>query len=194
MANVIFLPFLFLSLWLLCARLCRDSADEWTVEDERKKHTAQSKITKAGKATHFTVLPISFAFMENFPHSRQPNMLSKKSCNGSTTKSIYDDVFGGPPRFGTPTLSPRVEDYREIFGGFHASRASSIPVLDLPLVDEAAEVFFDVRSSGFDYGEVFGGFNDHDFAVSYNELAMMEQSNGLGDDSSSDEAWYDHWC
>ncbi|XP_021604478.2 trichohyalin [Manihot esculenta] len=127
--------------------------------------------------------------MEKFPHSRQPNMLSKKSCNGSTTKSIYDDVFGGPPRFGTPTLSPRVEDYREIFGGFHASRASSIPVLDLPLVDEAAEVFFDVRSSGFDYGEVFGGFNDHDFAVSYNELAMKEQSNGLGDDSSSDEAW-----
>ncbi|KAF2290756.1 hypothetical protein GH714_015331 [Hevea brasiliensis] len=117
---------------------------------------------------------------------------SKKSCNGNTTKSIYEDVFGGPPRFGTPTLSPRVEDYREIFGGFHSSRASSIPVLDLPLVDEAADVFFDVLSSGFDYGEVFGGFNGYDFAVSYNELLMMEQSNGLGDDSSSDEAWYDH--
>ncbi|XP_057994841.1 auxilin-like protein 1 [Hevea brasiliensis] len=127
--------------------------------------------------------------MENLSHSRQLNMLSKKSCNGDTTKSIYEDVFGGPPRFGTPTLSPRVEDYSEIFGGFRASRASSIPVLDLPLVDEAADVFFDVRSSGFDYGEVFGGFNGCDFAVSYNELLMMEQSNGLGDDSSSDEAW-----
>ncbi|XP_058009169.1 uncharacterized protein LOC110663565 isoform X2 [Hevea brasiliensis] len=128
--------------------------------------------------------------MENLSHSRQQNVLSKKSCNGSSTaKSIYDDVFGGPPRFGAPTLSPRVEDYREIFDGFQASRASSIPVLDLPLVDEAAEVFCDVRSSGFDYGEVFGGSNANDFALYYDELLMMEQSNGLGDDSSSDEAW-----
>lgn len=136
-----------------------------------------------------------FTFMENVTHSRQPNMLSKKNCNGNSTngfpaaKSMYDDVFGGPPKFGAPTLSPRVEDYTEIFGGFHASRASSIPVLDLPLVDEA-EVFFDVRSSGFDYGEVFGGFNGPDFAVSYEELVMMEQANGGYD--SSDEAWYDH--
>ncbi|XP_011025828.1 PREDICTED: auxilin-like protein 1 isoform X2 [Populus euphratica] len=129
--------------------------------------------------------------MENLPHSQHPNMFSKKLFT-NPSKTVYDDVFGGPPRFGVaPTLSPRVEDYSEIFGGFHAPRgaSSSIPVLDLPLVDnEAAEdVFFDVRScSGLDYNEVFGGFNGSDFAVSFEEL-MMKQSNGL--DFSSDEAW-----
>lgn len=118
-------------------------------------------------------------------------MLSKKLFT-NPSKTVYDDVFGGPPRFGgAPTLSPRVEDYSEIFGGFHAPRgaSSSIPVLDLPLVDnEAAEdVFFDVRScSGLDYNEVFGGFNGSDFAVSFEEL-MMKQSDGR--DFSSDEAW-----
>eukprot|EP00257_Ricinus_communis_P017740 XP_015576256.1 auxilin-like protein 1 [Ricinus communis] len=128
--------------------------------------------------------------MENPSHSRQPNMLSKKSCNGSSNKSIYDDVFGGPPRFGAPTLSPRVEDYSEIFGGFHSSTGSSIPVLDLPLVDDdAADVFFDVRSSGFDYAEVFGGYNGHDFGLSFDELMMMDQSNGHADSSDDEEAW-----
>ncbi|XP_050227800.1 auxilin-like protein 1 [Mercurialis annua] len=131
--------------------------------------------------------------MENLPHSRQPNIFSKKTCNGSSTKSIYDDVFGGPPRSGAPTLAPRVEDYSEIFGGFHSSRASSIPVLDLPLIgDEPVEYLFDVRGSGFDYSEVFGGFNGHDFAVSYEEMVMMmmmEQSNGRADSSDDDEAW-----
>jgi hypothetical protein len=133
--------------------------------------------------------------MENLPHSQHPNMLSKKLFT-NPSKTVYDDVFGGPPRFGVaPTLSPRVEDYSEIFGGFHAPRgaSSSIPVLDLPLVDnEAAEdVFFDVRScSGFDYNEVFGGFNGSDFAVSFEEL-MMKQSDGR--DFSSDEAWYGYF-
>ncbi|KAL3591992.1 hypothetical protein D5086_010632 [Populus alba] len=118
-------------------------------------------------------------------------MLSKKPFT-NPSKTVYDDVFSAPPRFGAaPTLSPRVEDYGEIFGAFHAPRgaSSSIPVLDLPLVDnEAAEdVFFDVRScSGFDYNEVFGGFNASDFDVSFEEL-MMEHSNGR--DFSSDEAW-----
>jgi hypothetical protein len=133
--------------------------------------------------------------MENLPHSQHPNMLSKKLFT-NPSKTVYEDVFGGPPRFGVaPTLSPRVEDYSEIFGGFHAPRgaSSSIPVLDLPLVDnEAAEdVFFDVRScSGFDYNEVFGGFNGSDFAVSFEEL-MMKQSDAR--DFSSDEAWYGYF-
>ncbi|KAJ6732871.1 AUXILIN/CYCLIN G-ASSOCIATED KINASE-RELATED [Salix koriyanagi] len=129
--------------------------------------------------------------MENLPHSQHPNMLSKKHFI-NPSKTVYNDVFGGPPRFGVaPTLSPRVEDYSEIFGGFHAPRgaSSSIPVLDLPLVDNevAEDVFFDVRScSGFDYNEVFGGFNGSDFAVSFEELTMKE-SEGRG--YSSDEAW-----
>ncbi|XP_011015131.1 PREDICTED: auxilin-like protein 1 isoform X3 [Populus euphratica] len=129
--------------------------------------------------------------MENLSHSQHPNMLSKKPFT-NPSKIVYDDVFSAPPRFGAaPTLSPRVEDYGEIFGAFHAPRgaSSSIPVLDLPLVDnEAAEdVFFDVRScSGLDYNEVFGGFNASDFDVCFEEL-MMEHSNGR--DFSSDEAW-----
>lgn len=122
--------------------------------------------------------------MENLSHS-----LPKKSyrSNGFAGKTVYDDVFGAPPKFGVPTLSPRVEDYSEIFEGFHASRGSSIPILDLPAVDDDdADLFFDVRSSEFDYSEVFGGFNGLDFAVSYEEL--FKQST-RGDDSS-DEAWY----
>ncbi|PON99618.1 DnaJ domain containing protein [Trema orientale] len=134
--------------------------------------------------------------MENFSHSRHPNRattaaLSKKICGNAgggcavPPKTLYDDVYGGPPKFGVSSLSPRMEDYSEIFGSFQASRASSIPVLDLPAVDEA-EVFFDVRSSSFDYAEVFGGFNGLDFAVSYEELVDQSKS---GDGDSSEEPW-----
>lgn len=136
--------------------------------------------------------------MENLSHSRPPNKsststsFSKKSCNGTSfmTKTTYDDVFGGPPKFVAPTLAPRLEDYTEIFGGFRSPRASSIPVLDLPVVDED-DVFFDVQSSGFDYDEVFGGFDALDSAVSFHDL-MMDQSKGFSgaDVDSSDEAWY----
>uniref|UniRef100_A0A5B7AJS2 Putative auxilin-like protein 1 isoform X3 n=1 Tax=Davidia involucrata TaxID=16924 RepID=A0A5B7AJS2_DAVIN len=129
--------------------------------------------------------PRNSIFMENLSHS-----LSKKSYNGNgngngfAAKTVYDDVFGGPPKFGVPTLSPRVEDYTQIFGSFHASRASSIPILDLPVVDEV-DVSFDVRSSKFDYSEVFSGFNGLDLAVSYEELFNQSKA---GDDSS-EEAW-----
>uniref|UniRef100_A0A2N9ET44 Uncharacterized protein n=2 Tax=Fagus sylvatica TaxID=28930 RepID=A0A2N9ET44_FAGSY len=94
----------------------------------------------------------------------------------------------------TATLSPRAEDYSEIFESFHASRASSILVLDLPAVDEAeAEVFFDVQSSGFDYSEVFdGGFDGLDCAASFEDL-LYDGSNGRNVRSSSseeEEAWF----
>lgn len=143
--------------------------------------------------------------MENLTHSRQPNragstLAAKNPCNNGggggfvpATKSLYDDVYGGPPKFGmAATLSPRAEDYSEIFESFHASRASSIPVLDLPAVDEAeAEVFFDVQSSGFDYSEVFGGgFDGLDCAASFEDL-LYDGSNGRNVHSSSEEeeAW-----
>ncbi|KAJ9703501.1 hypothetical protein PVL29_005024 [Vitis rotundifolia] len=124
--------------------------------------------------------------MEKFSHSRNQtsSALSKKICNGNgfSDRSAYDDVFGGPPKFGVPTISPRVEDYTEIFGSFHASRTSSIPVLDLPAVDEA-DVFFDVQE--VDYSDIFGGFGGLDFAVSHEELLGRSKD---GDDSS-EEAW-----
>lgn len=135
--------------------------------------------------------------MENLSLSRQPNKSStKKACNGGGGRTNYDDVFGGPPKFGVPSLAPRVDDYAEIFGGFHAARGGggSIPVLDLPVVEEE-DVFFDVSSTGFDYEEVFGGCG-RGFGVSFEELMMKmeadeEEANGGGDDGdSSDEAWY----
>lgn len=132
--------------------------------------------------------------MENLSHSRQPSKSSashsKKSCNATNlpSRTTYDDVFGGPPKFSAPTLAPRVEDYSEIFGGFQTSRAASIPVLDLPLLEEE-DVFFDVRSSGFDYDEVFGGYGDLDSAVSFEELIMERKDVVTGDVDSSEEAW-----
>ena len=135
--------------------------------------------------------------MENFSHSRHPNRatiaLSKKICGytggfaSTTAKTLYNDVYGGPPKFGVSTLSPRMKDYSEIFDNFQASRASSIPVLDLPVVNEE-EVFFDVRSSSFDWAEVFGGFNGLDFALSFEEL--VDQSKAR-DGDSSEEPWYE---
>ncbi|KAL4368785.1 hypothetical protein GQ457_05G006450 [Hibiscus cannabinus] len=146
--------------------------------------------------------------MENLSHSRKPNRgsshatLSTKrttSCNGAanlSSRTMYDDVFGGAPRFvnggGGPILSPRPEDYTEIFGGFHASRGSSIPVLDLPLMNDTNEVMFDARNPRFNYADVFGGFDGLDFPASYEEL--MRQANGGDHDhdhdcDSSDEAW-----
>ncbi|KAE8703815.1 Chaperone DnaJ-domain superfamily protein, putative isoform 2 [Hibiscus syriacus] len=149
--------------------------------------------------------------MENLSHSRKPNRgsshatLSTKrttSCNGTanlSSRTMYDDAFGGAPRFfnggGGPTLSPRPEDYTEIFGGFHASRGSSIPVLDLPLMNDSNEVMFDVRNPRFNYADVFGGFDGLDFPASYEGLMRQAKA---GDDhdhdhdhdgDSSDEAW-----
>ncbi|GJR40107.1 auxilin-like protein 1 [Tanacetum coccineum] len=111
-------------------------------------------------------------------------MKGYKSNGGARSTTVYDDVFGGPPKFGATTLPPRVEDYTEIFQGFHASRGSSIPVLDLPA--DSGDVWFDVRKSKFDYNEVFGGFNGLDFAVEYHEL--FKSSNAAADDSS-DDVW-----
>ncbi|CAN4080095.1 unnamed protein product [Withania somnifera] len=124
--------------------------------------------------------------MENFSHS-----FAKKSYHGSgfittPSKSIYDDVFSGPPKMGVPTLAPRYEDYTEIFGGFHSSRASSIPILDLPVLDQDNDTLsFDVQSCHFDYSEIFGGFHVLDFPSSFEDLVRQSTS---GYDSSN-EAW-----
>ncbi|KAK7250892.1 hypothetical protein RIF29_33647 [Crotalaria pallida] len=128
--------------------------------------------------------------MESVALSRQPNKVSVKKINGDTDngafsakKTLYDDVYGG----SKTTLSPRFEDYSEIFSTFHAPRASSIPVLDLPAVDDA-DVFFDFRSAGFDYSEVFRGFNGSDFSVSFEELFRQpNEPNGVSEDEEA--AW-----
>lgn len=122
--------------------------------------------------------------MENISHS-----LPKRNYAGTgdiSNKSVYDDVFGGPPKFGLPTLAPRFEDYAEIFGGFHSARSSSIPVLDLPLIDVEAGFHFDIRSPDFNYSEIFGNFGGLDFALSYEELV----GHSSGGYDSSEDGWY----
>lgn len=129
---------------------------------------------------------VSYILMESVARCRRPNKASATLSNnnsnnnggGFSGKSLYDDVYGGPPKFGVTGLSPRFEDYGEIFGSFHTARVSSIPLLDLPAVHEA-EAFFDPRSNGFNYTEVFGAL---DFAVSHDNL--FHQPTGLGE-----EAW-----
>ncbi|XP_010254781.1 PREDICTED: auxilin-like protein 1 [Nelumbo nucifera] len=110
--------------------------------------------------------------------------LAKKVSNGNgfTSTTVYNDVFGGPPKFGVPTFSSRIEDYNEVFRNFRTSRGSSIPILDLPVVN-GADVSFDVPVSKFDYAEIFGGFDVVDFADSYEELFAEPK------EAASDEAW-----
>ncbi|KAK7367377.1 hypothetical protein VNO80_09389 [Phaseolus coccineus] len=122
-------------------------------------------------------------------HSRQLNKpgvtLSTKindNATFSSSKTLYDDVYGGPPKFGVSTLSPRFEDYAEIFGSFHTARASSIPLLDLPAVHDA-EAFFDPRSHSFNYTEVFGAL---DFELPSDNLFHCHTAL---DAASSEEAW-----
>lgn len=98
--------------------------------------------------------------------------LSKKLSNGHNvgSKSIYDGVFSAPSsKFGSSNLSSCVLDYGEIFGGSEVSRGSSIPFLDVPVLD-GSNISFDFGSSELDYSTVFGGFGELDIAVSYEEL------------------------
>ncbi|XP_031094739.1 auxilin-like protein 1 isoform X2 [Ipomoea triloba] len=126
--------------------------------------------------------------MENLSHSYSKR--SYHNANGFTataSKSAYDDdVFGGRTKLNVPTRSPRLEDYTEVFGGFHSSRPYCIPILDLPVAGNGEVEFpFDLRPSRFDYSEIFGGFRAVDFAVSYEDL-LRQSSDGY---DSSDEAW-----
>ncbi|GAB4847454.1 hypothetical protein Ancab_026511 [Ancistrocladus abbreviatus] len=119
-------------------------------------------------------------------HSHSKTFSSRKACHNNVNGfTAYDDVFGGPPKFGVTGFAPRTEDYTEVFGSFRSSRASSIPILDLPAVDDAV-VSFDVRSSNFDYAEVFSGFHAVDFATPFDELFKHSDGHVGG---SSEEAW-----
>lgn len=132
--------------------------------------------------------------MESVAHSRQPTnkvpvTVSKKttSLTGSAAfppETLYDHVYGGAAKFGgaARSLSPRFEDYGEIFANFHAPRASAIPVLDLPALD-AGEVLLDFRNASSDYAEIFRGFNGLDFWLSFEDLFR----HGVSDEE--EESW-----
>ncbi|XP_038897761.1 auxilin-like protein 1 [Benincasa hispida] len=99
---------------------------------------------------------------------RASSTIYKKFSNARSfnDKSAYDGVFATPSKHGAPVFSARVEDYREIFGG---SRVSSIPILDVPaLSDKKFPV--DVRTSKVEYSKIFGGFDELNFAIPYEEL------------------------
>ncbi|ESW28058.1 hypothetical protein PHAVU_003G255200 [Phaseolus vulgaris] len=137
--------------------------------------------------------------MESLAHSRQPNKfpvtVSKKITGaaggpGFPAETLYDHVYGGATRFaGGHSLSPRFEDYGEIFASFHAPRASAIPVLDLPSLDDG-EVFFDFRNVACEYSEIFRGCEGLDFLLSYEDLfrdGVSEEDDG--GDAEEEEAW-----
>lgn len=88
---------------------------------------------------------------------------TKRHSHSFSGTSIYDGVFSGPMK----VASYIEEDYGEIFGG---SRSSSIPVLDVPELNER-KITVDVKSSKLDYSKIFGGFREFDFAVSHEELS-----------------------
>ncbi|XP_029129629.1 auxilin-like protein 1 isoform X2 [Cajanus cajan] len=130
--------------------------------------------------------------MESVAHSRHPNKapvtLSKKITNGTgnAAETLYDHVYGAAPKFAAGhSLSPRFEDYGEIFASFHAPRASAIPLLDLPALD-AGEVFFDFRNAACDYSEIFRGFDGLDFWLSYEDLFRHGASE---EEEDEEEAW-----
>ncbi|XP_022940785.1 auxilin-like protein 1 [Cucurbita moschata] len=99
---------------------------------------------------------------------RTSSTVYKKYSNARSfnDRSTYDGVFAAPSKHGAPVFSARVEDYREIFGG---SRVSSIPILDVPAVSDK-KFPVDVRSSKVEYSKIFGGFDELNFAVPYEEL------------------------
>ena len=78
------------------------------------------------------------------------------------------------------------ENERPTIRTFQPSRGSSIPVLDLLIVNER-DASVDVRSSKFDYSKIFSGFGDLDFAAPDEELFTEPKE---GDRTSSEEAWY----
>ncbi|KAK2660558.1 hypothetical protein Ddye_007091 [Dipteronia dyeriana] len=95
---------------------------------------------------------------------------SKKLTNSYSFggNSIYDGVFSS----NIPAVksgSRMEENYGEIFGGGGGSGGSSIPILDVPELNER-KVSVDVNSSRLDYSNIFGGFGEFDFASSHEQL------------------------
>ncbi|KAL2577091.1 hypothetical protein AAZV13_16G111800 [Glycine max] len=130
--------------------------------------------------------------MESVAHSRQPpHKKITTGAGGFPAETLYDHVYGGAAKFSGGghhhSLSPRFEDYGEIFASFHAPRASAIPVLDLPALDAAGEVFFDFRNAACDYSEIFRGFDGLNFWLSYEDLFRGSVSEE--DDEEEEEAW-----
>lgn len=93
-------------------------------------------------------------------HSSSRNAFSSSSSPSFSLECPYDDVSlskGGKSKF-------EVHEYSEIFSG-----SSSIPVLDLSILDERVGSG-ELRSSRLDYSNIFGGLRNDEVAVPYEEL------------------------
>eukprot|EP01018_Ginkgo_biloba_P017920 Gb_06489 [translate_table: standard] len=84
-----------------------------------------------------------------------------QNLNTHTNFNVYDDVFGGPPKYTNPSSQPHTTmGYEDIFQSFSpAAKPSSVPVYDAPVYDE--DIFGGVRgvksSSTVTYDDVFSG-------------------------------------
>lgn len=88
---------------------------------------------------------------------------SRKLSN-SSTKNPYDAIFSGH-RHNFAGPSPiHIQDYTEIFTTSHTS---SIPILNLSSLRQHSDDFSFEKP---DYSKIFGGLEDVDVAVSYQEL------------------------
>ncbi|XP_073141397.1 uncharacterized protein [Henckelia pumila] len=97
------------------------------------------------------------------PHRRKQSSSNTGPFASFSMKNPYEDVlFSGG---GTKARPFGVHEYSEIFAG----SSSSIPVLDLPGLDERV-VSGECRSSKLDYSNIFGGLRDDDVALPYEEL------------------------
>lgn len=97
------------------------------------------------------------------PHRRKQSSSNTAAFASFSMKNPYDDVlFSGG---GTKVRPFGAQEYSEIFAG----SSSSIPVLDLPGLDERV-VSGECRSSKLDYSNIFGGLRDDDVALPYEEL------------------------
>ncbi|KZV28861.1 auxilin-like protein 1 [Dorcoceras hygrometricum] len=97
------------------------------------------------------------------PHRRRQSSSNTGAFASFSMKNPYDDMlFSGG---GTKARPFGAHEYSEIFAG----SSSSIPVLDLPGLDESG-VSGECRSSKLDYSNIFGGLKDDDVALSYEEL------------------------
>ncbi|KAK1422252.1 hypothetical protein QVD17_25232 [Tagetes erecta] len=129
-------------------------------------------------------LLIHFSLMESLSRSHHRRKLS--NVNSFTGKNAYDGVFSGHrPKFdGAPTVN--VAEYREIF----STADSSIPVLDLSVLDESC----DELSIKPDYCKIFGGFRDLDIAVSYEQLVARDKVRAPSSTSQSSQDLDDLSC
>eukprot|EP01018_Ginkgo_biloba_P008571 Gb_26456 [translate_table: standard] len=99
------------------------------------------------------------------PQGKSAPMSASRSSTAGFSSSTgghmnaYDDVFGGPPKFTTPSFASQSEGYDDIFRSFSTPiNTSSVPVFDAPVYDD--DIFGGlkgVRSATVTYDDVFSG-------------------------------------